>query len=59
MSITWMEIGDKCGSGEFIITVPAGDSLELKGGAVDEELETPVGKSRTYFIRISASEVDA
>jgi hypothetical protein len=59
MLIQWTEIGNKCGVGEFIATISEGESLELKGGSVDEELETPIGKSRTYFIKIIVSESDA
>ena len=59
MPLEWIEIGDKCGTGAYIITIAAGNSLELKGDGVDEEWETPIGKTRTYSIRIVASESNA
>jgi len=59
MALEWIEIGDKCGTGEYVITVAAGNSLELKGGAVDEEFETPQGRTRTYSISIVAAERNA
>jgi hypothetical protein len=64
LEINWREIGERAGSGEIEITVPEGEYLQMRHGSlgnptVDLQIQTEVGKSITYYIRITASEQSA
>jgi len=62
MELAWREIGDRSASAEEVITVPAGKTMKIgstPAGVQALDLETPTGKVRTYFVRVTVTETDA
>jgi len=60
MELSWTNIGDSCGTGEQIITVPPGKFLKIESTPDGEELlnnETPMEHSITYHIKVIARKV--
>jgi len=60
MEINWMERGSSSGAGELIVTIPAGEYLQIRHGSAespiaDLEEQTPVGHAITYHIKVVAS----
>jgi len=60
MELTWTEIGSSGGTGEQLITIPAGKSLKIETSPNGEDIlndETPAGYSIIYHIKIIASKI--
>ncbi len=61
MDIDWREIGDRAGSAEQVITVPAGEYIQIRHGTlqnptVDLQIQSGQGKKITYYVRVTAEE---
>lgn len=62
MNLDWREVGDRVASNEEVVAVPAGKTLKIESSPLGVEVlseVTPVGKVRSYFIRVTITETNA